>query len=462
MTPKEILDHMMEFIDQLDGVTIVDHNGYYLFVSDSWTRAMGYTLEELKGKKAKDIFPDSQSDIAMREGRAIIGHPVRWGKNRAPGFTNYYPAFNEDGTVWGCYCLVMISGIDNAIVVQNQISELYERLQHYEQELANRNGARYSLEHIIGASAKMEALRSQIKKVAHSNSTVLIEGETGTGKELVAHAIHQLSPRSTHNFVRANCAAIPPELMESEFFGYARGAFTGASSKGKIGKFQFADHGSIFLDEINSLPLAMQPKFLRVLQEREVEPVGSTETIPIDVRVIAASNTSLEKQVVDGTFRRDLYYRLNVVRIRVPPLRERKEDIPELAEGLIQRLNRLLGTHTQSVSDSALRLLMEYDWPGNIRELQNALEMAMNVADSDILRREDFVDLTERANAKEYQRMMQENHYNLKASKAAFEKRLILEVLEMSGNNHSRAAQTLGISRTMLYKKLEQYNIPIS
>ena len=459
MLNKDLYQHQINFINNLDGFSILDKDGHYLYTNESWSAAMGYDSESLKGRTAWDVFPDTMSKVCLETGKAITGHPVKWGIKKIPGFTNYYPFFDEDGLVAGCYCLVVLAGIENAHILQNQILELTEKLEQLRKELNQKNSAQYSIDQIIGNSPQILSMKEQIRKVARSNSSVLIEGETGTGKELVAHAIHLLSRRADNNFVRVNCAAIPPELMESEFFGYEKGAFTGANPKGKTGKFRFADKGTIFLDEINSLPLHIQPKFLRVLQEREVEPVGSDATYPVDIRVVAASNTSLEDQVASGKFRQDLYYRLNVVRIKVPPLRDRKEDIPLLVDGLIKRLNKNLGTYIQSVSSSAMKLLMQYSWPGNVRELQNALESAMNVADSPILRKEDFFELNTKIRTKEYRKMLLKDKYNLQNAKADFEKSIILEVLEICKNNHVQAAQMLDISRTMLYKKIAQYGI---
>ena len=459
MEEKELISHFFAVVNHLDGFAIIDRNGYYLYVNESWSNAMGYRLDDLNKLNAKDVFPDSLSCLAMETGQQIVGHPVKWGKDRIPGFTNYYPFFLEDGSVGGCYCLVTLSGIENAHILQNRIVELSAEIDFLRKELTQNNNALYGIDQLLGSSPKMKELKDRIRKVARTNSSVLIEGETGTGKELVAHAIHLLSKRANENFVRVNCSAIPPDLMESEFFGYRKGAFTGADSRGKIGKFQFADRGTIFLDEINSLPLYIQPKFLRVLQEREIEPIGSNATIPVNIRVISASNKSLEQQVADGTFRQDLFYRLDVVRISVPPLRERREDIPELVDGLIKRLNKTLGTYIQSITPRAMKLLMQYDWPGNVRELQNAIESAISMADSPVLRVEDFFELDNRIRTKEYKKLLSGNPYNLQSAKAEFEKHLIKEVLELYGGNHTRAADVLGISRTMLYKKLSQYNI---
>lgn len=459
MEKQDLYQHLLRMTDELDGFSILDRDGFYLYVSEKWKESMGMGLEELENRTAKEVFPDTQSDVALRTGKSIVGNPVRWGKNRIPGFTNYYPFRNERGEVEGCYCLVMLAGEDKAQAVQNQIADLISRIDFLRERNASQAEKQYDIESIIGSSPEMLEMKAQIRKVAKSNSSVLIEGETGTGKELVAQALHYLSRRKDRHFVRVNCSAVPPELMESEFFGYEKGAFTGANAAGRIGKFRNADKGTIFLDEINSLPFPMQPKFLRVLQEREVEPVGGDKTYPVDIRVIAAANTRLEDEVAEGKFREDLYYRLNVIRIKVPPLRERKEDIPALVDFMIRRFNSDLGTYIQGVSPQAMSMLQKYDWPGNVRELQNAVESAVNLADTAILQKEDFFELHSRIQSKEARRHMLSGSLNLQKARTQFETELIIDALHMCGGNHSKAAQILGISRTMLYKKITQYDI---
>ena len=244
-----------------------------------------------------------------------------------------------------------------------------------------------------------------------------------------------------------------------EFFGYAAGAFTGAARKGRIGRFQLASGGSIFLDEVNLLTATMQPKFLRVLQEMEIDPVGGEKSIPIDVRVIAASNIPLETLVEAGQFRSDLYYRLNVIRIQAPTLRERKEDLPLLVDNFIHRLNYQLGMVIEGVAPGAMDLLMDYDWPGNVRELQNAVESAMNAADSPILRRRDFRQLEQRMQARRRRQLTGPGDFKLRPARQAFERELIRDALAAAGGNRVKAAALLDISRTVLYEKMEQYQL---
>ena len=245
--------------------------------------------------------------------------------------------------------------------------------------------ARNSLDNIIGSSAAMEKLKQTIRTVASTNSTILIYGESGTGKELVARAVHVCSPRATEPFVSVNCGAFPETLLESELFGYVKGAFTGANQN-KRGLFEVADGGTIFLDEIGEMTLPMQVKLLRVLQERSVRPVGATSEIPIDVRVIAATNRDLDKQVAENTFREDLYYRLSVIPIRVPGLRERKEDIPLLVNHFLKKYAPAAGKSIARVQGSSLEGLCDYEWPGNVRQLENTVERAVALETSEELR----------------------------------------------------------------------------
>ena len=447
---------MKEFVEKLDGAAILNECGEYVYVSKNWETYTGVQAEYALGKKVWDIIPDTHAREVYNTGKAVFAREVR--KNNRPAFTTYFPKIGEDGAVEAIFLYIMFQGVEYANDLKRRLTALTNTVDFYRQELSRERGARYNLDNIIGKSDAVKALKEKIIHTAGSSSTVLIEGETGTGKELIAHSIHSMSSRSTGNFVRVNCAAIPEDLMESEFFGYAAGAFTGASKKGKIGRFELASGGSIFLDEINLLSSTMQPKFLRALQEREIDPVGGDRSIPIDVRVIAASNISLEKLVGEGKFRNDLYYRLNVVNIHAPALRERMEDLPLLTDYFIKRLNDQLGMVLQGISSDALNLLMSYDWPGNIRELQNAVESAMNVTDGTILHKKDFFQL-------EYRMRRRGKHgvppqgFLLKPAKQAFEKNLIKDALDTAGGNRAKAAQLLGISRTVLYDKMKAYGL---
>ncbi len=312
---------------------------------------------------------------------------------------------------------------------------------------------RYSFENMIGKNEKMEAIYELIPKIAKTKATVLIEGESGTGKELVAHSIHQYSTREDKAFIRVNCAALAESLLESELFGHVRGAFTGAVAH-KLGRFELAHDGTIFLDEIGEISLATQAKLLRVVQEGEIEKVGDTRRIKVDVRLIAATNKDLKKAVADGEFRHDLYYRLKVVPISLPPLRERKDDIPLLAEHFISRFNAEMGRKVVQVNPEVMEVLLAYDFPGNIRELENITEHAMVFCTGDTL---------------EVQHLQKEILSTQKKGVSAavekddpihaMEEELILSVLGQTKWNYKKTAERLKMSRTTLWRKIKIYGL---
>ena len=316
---------------------------------------------------------------------------------------------------------------------------------------------KYSVTDIIGQSSAIQSLRMQIGKISESNSTVLITGKTGCGKELVAHSIHNLSLRCKKSMVEINCAAIPESLVESELFGYEEGSFTGAKKGGKIGKFQLADGGTIFLDEVDQLPYHIQPKLLRVLQEKEVTPIGG-QSKPIDIRVIAATNKDLWQLVQEKKFREDLYYRLNVIELNLPTLTERKEDIPLLANYHLKKLNKQMAKEVSSISSEVMELFMNYDWPGNVRELNNILEYAMNICQGKVLTIDHLGSFVSK---------VIENHVELdflsqsplEQVRMKAEAEAIRKTLELTKNNRTLAAKILKISRTALYDKILKYNI---
>ena len=311
---------------------------------------------------------------------------------------------------------------------------------------------------IIGQSASLAGVFKHAWTSAPTDSTVLVTGESGTGKELLVRALHAASPRADRPFVPVNCGAIPRDLLESELFGHEKGAFTHAL-RSRPGRFELADGGTIFLDEIGEMEPGLQVKILRVLQEKEIERVGGTGCRKVDVRIVAATNRDLEAAVAAGTFREDLYYRLNVIRIQAPTLRERKEDLPLLVDNFIHRLNYQLGMVIEGVAPGAMDLLMDYDWPGNVRELQNAVESAMNAADSPILRRRDFRQLEQRMQARRRRQLTGPGDFKLRPARQAFERELIRDALAAAGGNRVKAAALLDISRTVLYEKMEQYQL---
>jgi len=325
--------------------------------------------------------------------------------------------------------------------------------------------SRFHSSNFVGESEKMQQVFRLIDKVAQTNTTVLLTGESGTGKELAARAIHFRSPRRNKPFVVVNCAALSEHLLESELFGHVKGAFTGAHSD-RQGRFELADGGTLFLDELALMSIPLQGKLLRVLQEKTFERVGGTHTLKIDVRIIGATNKDLAGMMEKKTFREDLYYRLNVVEIDLPPLRERREDIPLLVDHCIARLNRELGKKVQASSEEVLELLSRYDWPGNVRELENVIERAMVLGKAGMLGIENLPDQITRLLEREDQDMAFLNDLKLPGDGLSLietveeiEKRLIKEALARTGGNKTRAAELLGVTRKIMRYKTEKYNL---
>ena len=313
-----------------------------------------------------------------------------------------------------------------------------------------------SFENLVGASAAMQEVYDLVRRVGPTRSAVLITGETGTGKELVARAIHAQSPRRDRLFVPLNCAAIPGELLESELFGHTRGAFTGAHAE-RLGKFEVANGGTLFLDEIGDMPVGLQAKLLRVLQEGVIERIGSNRPITVDVRVLSSTHRDLPARIRDGSFREDLYYRLNVLAIRLPPLRERREDIPGLATFFLQRVARELGRQVPVLTDAASRTLERYDWPGNVRELQNVMERAAVLATGPEIDAAAFRELVPGGSGAAPEPPPET--FALEPAVEQFERKVILRALAAANDNKSHAARLLGISERTLWYKLKRYGL---
>ncbi len=319
---------------------------------------------------------------------------------------------------------------------------------------------RFEFSNIIGTSPVMNLLFERMNRIVKSDSSVLVSGESGTGKELVARALHYNGPRKDRPFIAVNCSAIPEALLESELFGHMRGAFTGAV-KDKPGKFEAANHGTIFLDEIGTLPLHLQVKLLRVLQEHEIERVGSNKTVKLHVRVISATNSDLENMVKRGEFREDLYYRLNVIPLHLPPLRERQQDIMHLTSFFLEKQCRLMGRAPCSISKQALEALEQYSWPGNVRELENLIERMIVLTDAAVITVEDIPAkiIGEKRSGEALSVTMPSQGVDLVATVSRIEQSLISQALESAGGVKARAAALLGINRTTLVEKIKRLNM---
>ena len=343
--------------------------------------------------------------------------------------------------------------IAQALRIQRLVDQERRQLVEENTQLRQELKERYEFTHIIGNSGPMRRVFEQVSQVVGTTATVLIRGESGTGKELIAHALHQHSSRAGKPFIRVNCAALPETLVESELFGYERGAFTGALARRK-GRFELADGGTLFLDEIGELSPSTQAKLLRAIQEREFERLGGTQTIQVDVRLITATSKDLERAQAEGTFREDLYYRLNVFAICVPPLRERKSDILLLAEHFVEKYARLHGRSIKRISTPAIDMLVSYHWPGNVRELENTIERAILVTDGDVIHGHHLSPTLQTAEASGTV-----VSGSLGEAVAAFESNLIQDALKTTRGNRARAARLLGTTERIINYKIRRYGI---
>jgi len=461
--PEKCIELIFE---QAGIIAVTDKDARYLYVNKQWEEDTGIPREIAIGSYNHDLIEGTRALTAIRTGKAVSGDVLIRTKDgkELPGIMSYMPIFYGE-EVTGCFISSCFLNADQANAFLEKMESIAADYEFLKGEMKKRSGANYTVEDIIGTSEAMKNLREQIYFAGMSNSTVLINGETGTGKELVAHAIHSCGIRNIFPFVKVNCSAIPENLLESEFFGYEDGTFTGGTKGGKRGKFEKAHLGSIFLDEINNLHLSMQPKLLRVLQEKEFERLGSSESIRIDVRVIAATNVSLQQLIRNGLFREDLFYRLNIISMTLPPLRNRKEDIPALVDNIIMKLNKQLGRNVKGVTKEAITYLKEKDWPGNVRELHNSIERAVNASRKNELNIDSFKtadSLEENGAFDSFNNQVsdyEDTRKPLNERKGSLEKEAIIKMLEICDQNKSKTAKLLNISRTLLYKKMEKYQI---
>ncbi|MGZ0086275.1 sigma 54-interacting transcriptional regulator [Caldibacillus thermoamylovorans] len=435
-----------------EAISVVDENGNGILINPAYTRLTGLKEEDVIGKPATADIAEGESMHmqVLKTRRPVRGARMKVGPKNRDVIVNVAPII-VDGVLKGSVGVIHdVSEIQRLTAELNRARQIIRNLE-----------AKYSFADIIGESEEMKVAIEQAKLAAKTPATILLRGESGTGKELFAHAIHNASDRKYNKFIRVNCAAIPETLLESELFGYEEGAFSGARRGGKRGLFEEANNGSIFLDEIGELSASTQAKLLRVLQEREIVRVGGTKPIPINVRVIAATNVNLEKAIAAGAFREDLYYRLNRMPISIPPLRARKEDIPALCRHLIQKLNQDYGRNVEGVTDEAMARLLAYDWPGNVRELENVLGRAMifmkfHEVMIDVLH---LPPLTAPSSPPSFGGESEEEWRPLDEMVARYEARLLEQALRRHGGNKTATARALGISVRNLYYKLEKYGL---
>lgn len=437
-----------------EAISVVDENGIGLLINPAYTRITGLSKDKVIGHPATTDISEGESMHmeVLKTRRAVRGVPMRVGPKKREVIVNVAPVI-VDGKLKGSVGVIHdMSEIQSLTKELNRARQIIRTLE-----------AKYSFEDIIGDSEEIQLAIEQAKLGAKTPATILLRGESGTGKELFAHAIHNASDRKYNKFIRVNCAAISDSLLESELFGYEEGAFSGAKRGGKRGLFEEANNGSIFLDEIGELSAGTQAKLLRVLQEKEIIRVGGTKPIPINVRVIAATNVNLERGIADGSFREDLYYRLNRMPIHIPPLRKRKEDIPLLCERLIQKINQDYGRNVEGITKEALLILKKYHWPGNVRELDNILGRAIIFLHYS----EPFINVqhlpelntSEPIQSKPQVDLLMNETETLAEMLDRYEEMMIKQTLTKLNGNKTLTAKTLGLSVRNLYYKLEKYNV---
>ena len=448
---KNIVSQILKMTS--DGFIITDTEGNVLEINKQYADFFGKSRSEIIGKSILNIIPNSKMiDIVKHkfsEEDAVHKYIDGEAKGNSVIVSRSYVE-DEDGNVVAGVAQVKFKV--QTLAVAKKLMNEYEELEYYREEFQNQN----RVDNIIGSDTKFREIVKECLKVAKTDIPVLLTGETGTGKEVMAKALHTNSLRCDKPFVSINCAAIPFELLESELFGYMDGAFTGAKRGGKKGKFQLANGGTIFLDEIGDMPSSMQAKLLRVLQEKEIEPLGSEKSIPLDVRVVAATRQDLEAKMKDGSFREDLYYRLSVFNIHIPPLRERGGDSLELAEFFLDELNHKYKTY-KTFSKAVKAYFLKYQWPGNVREVNNVVQSAYAISTENII---DINDIPARMLQQEKPAInLDKNKKSLGQMVDDYEKEVILELLKKHKGNCLEAAKEAGIHKSNFYRKLQKYGI---
>jgi transcriptional regulator with PAS, ATPase and Fis domain len=440
------------FQDAFECIVLVDSEGYITMMNQTYADFLGIKHEEAVGRHVTDVIENTRLHIVVKTGQTEIGQIQRIKGNDT--VTMRIPII-ENGKILGAIGKVIYKDVKEVESLYKRLENAKKELDLYKERLRRVKGDYYALDKIVGNNQKIRELKSMIIKIANTDSTVLITGESGTGKEIFANAIHDISNRRDNNFIKINCAAIPENLLESELFGYEDGTFTGAKRGGKIGKFEMANHGTIFLDEIGDMSLNMQAKLLRVLQEKEIDRVGGNAPRRIDVRIISATNQDLCKKIENGEFREDLYYRLNVVSMKIPPLRDRVDDIPVLCDYFIKHFNEKFGIYIEKIDNEAMECLKKYSWPGNIRELKNTLERAYNFINDNIIRTEHLPENIVHNKEETLFGNLNEILYEV-------EKNAIMQALKLTNGNKSKASKILGINRAGLYQKLKKHKISLS
>ena len=453
---QERLQMILEAVQ--DGICVVDKSGLITYVNPAYLRIVRKTREMVLGQNVFESAPDGNRVGVLKSGVARIG-ALSHKKNGTTVVANVNPIF-VDGEIAGV--VSVIKDITEIQRLMERLTQVSARAEYLEQELLRTKKTATAFSNYIGKSGKVVDVLALATKAAASTATVLIRGESGTGKEVIAEGIHYASARRRGPFIRVNCGAIPPALLESELFGHERGAFTGAVKR-KLGKFELANHGTIFLDEVAEMDKNMQVKLLRVLQQKEFDRVGGEETVHVDVRIIAATNRDLEAMMKAGEFREDLYYRLNVIPLLLPPLRERVDDIPLLVEHFIGKISAAQQKPVRGITPDAMEVLMGYRWPGNVRELENVIERVITLMDTPEIRAEDLPtyvrsDIADRAVSGPAGLLTTDAGGAAVLPWADYEKRIIAHAMEHCGTFNA-AAKALGITHKTVAAKARKYGL---
>lgn len=471
MDRESYLEKLKESIDVLSDILDTENYGMCLVSKEgriikwNYERLFNRREDEVLGLPVEEVIENTRLHIVAKTGEKELFQIQKIHGNNV--IANRIPIIFK-GEVIGAAGTIIYKNTKELAEAWHYVERAENNMKAYKSELAKMYQARYHFEDIQTINPQMEALKNLCRVVAGTQATVLIQGESGTGKELFAQAIHNASMVSQEPFVSINCASIPKDLMESELFGYEAGAFTGAKREGKIGKFELAGHGTLFLDELGAMPVEMQAKLLRVLENHEFERVGGNKKINFDARVIAATNEQLQEAVAAGTFRSDLYYRLSVVSVDIPPLRSRLEDLPELCMSLLisQQKKYNMGSFPASVSGRVLTVLKKHDWPGNVRELRNVMERAVIMSQGHeilVCHLPDYLQLLAAGPSRTQEDAASnagsedEGYYYREISR--LEKQMIESALKNCGGNRTEAARQLGIHRSVIYKKMKDLNI---
>lgn len=446
---------LFDILDMIhDVVLVIDSDTTIVYANKAYSEILGVPVQKVLGRRLDQIEPEAGIIQVLRTEEVLQNRQSTLNSLGIDVFGSVFPLYEGSQMIGS---VGVFKNVTEEVRLTQEVQRKEGVADYLQEELNQRDALPLSFQEYIGQNNRLRETLLLAAKVARTDSTVLIRGESGVGKEVLARAIHNSSRRCSKPMIKVNCAAIPEQLLESELFGYEEGAFTGAKKGGKMGKFELSHGGTLFLDEVGDMSLNMQAKLLRVLQEREIERVGGTKTIKLNLRLIAATNRDLDRMMEEGTFRRDLYYRLNIIPLYLPPLRERRDDIPALAVYYLNKYSQQIDNPMFSLSPMTLSLLQTYDWPGNVRELQNVLEHASIISGGSTIEPQHlpahfFKD-------EKHLRAAQINQSDMKVAVSKIERELIATALRNSKGNRTQAMQALGISRRAFYDKLKRYNL---